>query len=68
MKESEILNSKLLNYKFASALQYTHSESEETKELVKSLSGILGDVGWFDGDMAVIVRHALRSIGVKFYD
>ena len=68
MKVSEMLNSKLLNYKFASALQYTHSESKETKDLVKALSVILGDVGWFDGDMAVIVRHALKSIGVKFYD
>jgi len=68
MELKEKLNSRLANYKFASALKYIEGESEDIKNLITALNNNFGDIGWFDGDMAIIVHHALKNISVNFYD
>lgn len=54
------LISRLYNNKFTQALQY--AETEDEKELVGALSRMLGNVGWFEGDLSTIVEFALQAL------
>lgn len=56
------LASRLINYKFKSALQYLEGEKEETKDLVNFLAKLYGNVGWILGDMAILIDNALENI------
>ena len=68
MKLNEDLRSRLVNYKFGSALEYICDENEEVQDLVNALSDNFGDIGWFEGGISIIVRHALENIGVPFHN
>lgn len=56
------LKSRLENFKFGQATQYLDNESEYTKELVQSLSIMFGNIGWFDGELSIIITHAINNI------
>jgi uncharacterized protein (DUF1810 family) len=56
---------RLLNWKFKSALNYLDGATDEEKSLVEALARMFGNCGWFDGDMAEIVCHALLHIGIS---
>lgn len=65
MKErNPLLYTRLSNWKFNSAMQYVEDESFQVKALVKALSEQFGNVGWFQGSMAIIIASALLSIEV----
>lgn len=56
---------RLLNFKFMQALQYVDDDATpRERDLIFALSHTFGDPGWFDGLMSVVVRAALKSIGV----
>lgn len=66
---NENLNSRLINWKFESALKYLDGEDQDTKELVMALSRTLGNSGWLMGDIATIVGAAMEAIeGIDFGD
>jgi len=56
------LKSRLENFKFGQATQYLDNESEYTKEWVQSLSIMFGNIGWFDGELSIIITHAINNI------
>lgn len=59
------LRSRLYNYKFASARgRLTGHEPKEVQNLVEALSVSFGNCGWIDGEMGVIIHHALDNLGV----
>lgn len=60
------LKSRLINWKFDSAKKYL-TETETTTEMtvVVTLSKMFGDIGWFYGDLAILVQSTLISIGIK---
>ena len=60
------LLSRLLNYKFESALNYLEGEFSNVKELVNSLAQIFGNSGLIDGHLRIVIDNALENIGVKF--
>ena len=64
-KRNEDLCSRLLNWKFESALKYLDGEPDEVVKLVDSLSTMFGDSGWFSGSMAILIANALENIGVR---
>ncbi len=63
---NEKLESRLLNYKFESAVQYLEGEDFDTKMLVNQLSKEYGNVGVITGTQANIINAVLKSIGVNF--
>ena len=63
--KNEELKERLFNWKFESALKYLDGETEEVFNIVKALADMFGNVGWFEGSLAIIVAQALESIGVK---
>lgn len=62
MNLNDRLHSRLQNYKFCSALRFLDGEDEQVQDLVNALSDVFGDIGWFDGNLAVIVQNALNNI------
>ena len=51
----ELLRSRIENWKFNMARQYLKGQPKEVKELVKALAGLVGNSGWFDGDLGLCV-------------
>jgi hypothetical protein len=56
------LQSRLENWKFASAMQYIDGEPENVENAVSALSEAFGDCGWFGGRMGVIVGAAVDGL------
>jgi hypothetical protein len=63
--KNENLKSRLINWKFESALKYLDGEEEGIKVLVGILARMYGNCGWFSGDMAALIAAALESIGIE---
>lgn len=55
---------RLFNWKFETALRYIDQFPDGAHELLRALSRLFGDVGWFSGDMATVIEYALNSIGI----
>lgn len=65
MALSEKVHNRLYNWKFTSAKEgLTDAATRQERALVESLATMLGNVGWFGGDLAVVVEVALEQIGV----
>ena len=64
--KNESLESRLINYKFGSATQFIDSESADVQDLVNALSDAFSNIGWFEGGMSIVIRHALENIGINF--
>ncbi|MEW5934422.1 MAG: hypothetical protein AB1816_12670 [Bacillota bacterium] len=58
----ERLWGRLLNYKFEDAARYVDGEPAYVKEAVATLNRLFGNVGWFDGDIALLVSYALDAL------
>jgi hypothetical protein len=66
--KSEKLRSRLINWKFKSAMIYADvfSDDEEALEVLKTLNGMFGNVGWFDGGMQVLIGVAVDMLLGRF--
>jgi hypothetical protein len=66
--KSERLRSRLINWKFSSAMMYTDvfSDDPEAMEVLKALNKMFENTGWFDGDMATIVGVAVDMLLGRF--
>jgi hypothetical protein len=63
---SEDCVDRLVNWKFDRAEDFlTDDATLQEREVVQALARAFGNSGWFFGYMGVIVRNALRSIGVN---
>lgn len=62
----EPLAGRLFNWKFASAQGYVEEGGWEgpRAELVSALNALYGNVGWFDGAAADLVRSSLMVMGL----
>lgn len=60
------IQSRLVNWKFSSALQYAEREgsgvTDEEMELIRALSITYGNSGWFEGAMGSIVQAAVAHL------
>ncbi len=60
---STYIMGRLYNYKFKQAYDMlTGDEPEEVRILLKALKDSFGNLGWFDGHMAVLADCACRRI------
>ena len=62
---NEQLKDALFNYKFEQATNHLRGEPDNVKELVESLSYVFSNIGWFEGDLAAVIKYALISIGIE---
>jgi hypothetical protein len=57
---------RLYNWKFTSAVaELTDAATEAERGLVEALAACFGNVGHFEGDLGVVVAHAVASLGVE---
>lgn len=56
------LRGRLLNWKFTQALAYLGDEPDDVRRLVEALARLVGDAGWFEGDLAIIIAAAIETI------
>lgn len=57
MIKNDDCHNRIYNRKFRSALKYLKDENEATKEIIKALAHMWGNIGWedLDGDMSTIL-------------
>lgn len=71
MPISNSCKDRLYSFKFAQAEDMLHDEPDATdpeKQLITSLSNMFGNPGWFNGDMCVLICHALVPIlGMEWF-
>lgn len=63
-KQTAQLESRLNNWKFETATKYLVGQSQDVKDVVRSLARTFGNCGWFEGDMATIIAAAVQSLKV----
>ena len=56
------LVSRLCNWKFAQALQYTEGQPSNVVHNVSCLANLFGNPGWFDGEMGTLVSLAVLAL------
>lgn len=64
------VESRLYNFKFESAkckIEQGHFATLTVRETVNRLAEAYGNVGWFDGEKARVVKEELLAIGVRFF-
>src|SRR5262245_28641715 len=61
-EQIDSLHNRLENWKFQQATRYLKGIRGEDRDLVEALSRMFGDVGWFEGDMGIIIEAALSHI------
>lgn len=67
MSLNERCKDRLYNYKFRQAVEHLDDDAtRDERDLIKALGAMLGDPGWFDGDMATVAQAALRSVDAGF--
>lgn len=59
---NEKLRSRIYNWKFEQAKQYLEGENEEVVNIINSLSNMMGDCGWGDGDMGLLISIAVEHL------
>jgi len=66
--QSEKLRSRLINWKFKSAMLYTDvfSDDPEAMEVLETLDRMFENSGWFDGDMATIINVVVDMLLGRF--
>lgn len=63
-KDADRLISRIYNWKFQSALPYLEGQPEDVQELVEALANTVGNCGWGEGYLEVIIGAAAdRLIG-----
>lgn len=63
---AEIMN-RLYNFKFVQAVRLAEQDPQVTQReliVIQSMSRMLGDPGWFEGDMAVIIDCAIHYLNI----
>lgn len=64
----EDLISRLNNWKFAQALQYTNAETKNV-EVITALAMLFGNSGWFQGQIGIlldyVVEYLIRELSGK---
>jgi hypothetical protein len=62
------LRSRLINWKFESALKYVDEfgEDEEAREVLEALARLHGNSGWTQGDLALIISVAVDMLLGRF--
>ena len=62
------LRSRLINWKFKQAMEYSDvlETDPEAMDVLESLEKMFGNSGWFDGDMATIVGVAVDMLLGRF--
>jgi hypothetical protein len=60
--ENENLRGRLYNWKFESAKRYLNGETDSVKRIVRSLSVLYGNCGWFEGKMGMRVGAVVDSL------
>ena len=66
--QSEKLRSRLINWKFSSAMIYADvfSDDPEAMEVLETLDRMFENTGWFDGDMATLIGVAVDMLLGRF--
>lgn len=68
--DEEILRSRLINWKFKSAMKYVSvfdkEGDNEARDVLEALSESYADTGWFSGNMATIVGVAVDMLLGRF--
>jgi hypothetical protein len=60
---NEKLKSRLVNWKFSQALNHLDDElTAGQRELIEALARLVGDSGWFEGDIGVLVALAVAAL------
>jgi len=58
----DALRSRLQNWKFNSAKVYLKGQPREVKELVEVLARLLGNWGWMEGDLGLMVGAVVDKL------
>jgi hypothetical protein len=62
------LRSRLINWKFKSAMIYSDvfSDDDEAMEVLVTLNKMFENIGWFDGDMATLIGVSVDMLLGRF--
>lgn len=57
---------RIVNWKFRSAFDLIDFDaSPDEREVIGALAAMFGNIGWFGGDMGLIVQQAIRSLDLS---